>query len=64
MPTWLSQMFLFMFVGMPLIFIFSDNIEAVLNKADRKIKRFARKAKRLITAIIKATILTIKETTK
>lgn len=62
MPVWFSQMFFLIFLGVSLGFIFEDNIEVFLNKADRKIKRFARKAKRLITAIIKAIILTIKET--
>jgi hypothetical protein len=62
MPTWFSQMFFLIFLGVSLGFTFEDKIEIFLNKVDRKIKRFARKVKRLITAIIKAIILTIKET--
>lgn len=61
MPVWFSQMFFLIFLGVSLGFTFEDKIEIFLNKTDRKIKRFARKAKRLFTAIIKATILTIKE---
>ena len=38
MPVWFSQMFLFMFTVLPLMYVFEDKIEAFLDKIILKIK--------------------------
>lgn len=58
MPTWLSQMFFWIMVIVPFLIVYQDKIDTFLDKAIAKIKKRTHKTQ----AIIKAIILTIKET--